>query len=96
MFIGQHAKRLKVDLLGAELRQPARHRGGRTVDKNQAANVKNRCALEEAVAVIIERAWKIGPDEMFFLLGDGLLPRDVILHSFELFATKVRSRFASV
>ena len=30
---------------------------------------------------------------MFFLLGDGLLPRDTILRSFELFATKVMPRF---
>ena len=32
----------------------------------------------------IELAQKIGTDEMFFLLGDGLLPRDTILRSFEL------------
>lgn len=38
---------------------------------------------------------KTGVDEMFFLLGDGLLPRDVILRSFDLFATKVMPRFAS-
>lgn len=64
-------------------------------NKKQAADLKSRRAFEEAVAVIIERAWKIGTDEMFFLLGAGLLPRDVILRSFELFATKVRPRFAA-
>jgi hypothetical protein len=31
---------------------------------------------------------------MFFLLGDGLLPRDVVMRSFELFAEKVMPRFS--
>ena len=42
----------------------------------------------------IELAQKIGTDEMFFLLGDGLLPRDVVMRSFELFAEKVMPRFS--
>ena len=47
----------------------------------------------DSVSRKIELAQKIGTDEMFFLLGDGLLPRDTILRSFELFATKVMPRF---
>ena len=48
----------------------------------------------DSVSRKIELAQKIGTDEMFFLLGDGLLPRDTILRSFDLFATKVMPRFA--
>ena len=47
----------------------------------------------DSVSRKIELAIKIGTDEMFFLIGDGLLPRDVVLRSFELFAEKVMPRF---
>ena len=48
----------------------------------------------DSISRKIELAQKIGTDEMFFLLGDGLLPRDVVMHSFELFAEKVMPRFS--
>ena len=40
-------------------------------------------------AAAIEKAARIGTDEMFFLIGDGLFPRDTILRTLELFAEKV-------
>ena len=48
----------------------------------------------DSVSRKIELAAKIGTDEMFFLLGDGLLPRDMVMRSFELFAEKVMPRFS--
>ncbi len=49
----------------------------------------------DAVSRKLERAIEtIGTDEIFFLLGDGLFPRDVIMRSLELFATKVMPRFS--
>ena len=47
----------------------------------------------DEVSRTIEKAMEIGTDEMFFLIGDGLFPRDTILRTLELFATKVMPRF---
>lgn len=47
----------------------------------------------DEVSRTIEKAIRIGTDEMFFLIGDGLFPRDTILRTLELFATKVMPRF---
>ena len=38
---------------------------------------------------------RLGTDELFFLLGDGLLSHDIVTHTLETFATKVMPRFVS-
>jgi len=49
----------------------------------------------DSVSRKIEQAIeRIGTDEIFFLLGDGLFPRDVVMRTLELFATKVMPRFS--
>ena len=42
----------------------------------------------------IERAERIGTDEMFFLLGDGLLDHDIVKRTLETFSERVLPRFS--
>lgn len=37
---------------------------------------------------------KLGTDELFFLLGDGLFPHDTVMHTLETFGSKVLPRFS--
>ena len=36
----------------------------------------------------------LGTDEMFFLIGDGLLPHDLVTHTLDEFGSKVLPRFS--
>lgn len=48
----------------------------------------------DAISRKIELAQKIGTDEMFFLLGDGLLSHDIVMRTLETFSEKVLPRFS--